>query len=107
MSKIEWRNEYNRQGKQVLILEKKRGKLTFQEVQEFLLYEGNGTFNGHYAIYIRATESMCGGSGWLDEEEKGDVIELYLIEDNEDCPICGKVTPIFQYCPECGASLKG
>lgn len=106
MAKIEWRNEYDRCGKQMLVLKKKRGKITFQEIQEFLLYEGNGSFNGHYAIYMRATESMCGGSGWLDEEEKGDTIELYPIYDNEDCPICGKMTPPFECCPECGARLK-
>lgn len=106
MSKLEWRNEQNIKGNQVLILTKKKGKISVQEVEEFLLREGGGSFNGYYAMIIKATESMCEVSGWMDEDKQGDMVELYPLYQGEDCPICSKLLPPFKYCPECGKELK-
>lgn len=33
-------------------------------------------------------------------------MDLYQIEDGETCPVCGKYTPPFTYCPNCGTAWK-
>lgn len=96
-------------GKSVLRVEKKRGKLNLEEVGDFLRYSEYGLLQGVYVAMINAQESTCGGSGWIDEmeERKGDILDLYKVEQGEPCPVCAKVTPDFQYCPDCGAPLQG
>ncbi len=92
----------------ILVLEKKRGKLNLSEVGDFLRYEKSGSFQGHWAMIINATEATCGGSGWMYEEEpKGDQWELYRVEQGEPCPVCRKLAPPFEWCPMCGESLTG
>lgn len=96
-------------GGSVLRVEKKRGKLNLEEVGDFLRYSKYGSLQGVYVAMINAQEPTCGGSGWIDEveESKGDMLDLYKVEAGEPCPVCAKVTPDFQYCPECGAPLQG
>lgn len=96
-------------GKSVLHVEKKRGKLNLEEVGDFLRYSEYGSLQGVYVALINAQEATCGGSGWIydTEEQKGDLLDLYKVEQGEPCPVCAKVTPDFQYCPECGAPLQG
>lgn len=96
-------------GKSILRVEKKRGKLNLEEVGDFLRYSEYGLLQGVYVAMINAQESTCGGSGWIDEveENKGDMLDLYKVEQGEPCPVCAKVTPDFEYCPECGAPLQG
>ena len=40
--------------------------------------------------------------GW--EEPQGDCVELYLMDDENACPVCGTGAWV-QYCPECGTKL--
>lgn len=99
----EWDQDFT--GRQFLRLKKKRGKITIDEIENYLTYEDRGIHRGNYAIILRCTESMCEGSGWLDDyDDPGDLVELYQIEDGEKCPVCQKMTPP-QYCPECGTDL--
>lgn len=92
-------------GRMVLLVRKSRGKITLDELTDFLLRDYRFT-NHAYAIVIQVKESMCEGSGWeMDEEPKGDVVELYQLEDGDNCPVCGKILT-YQNCPECGADLN-
>ena len=94
-------------GNWVLLIRKSRGKLTLQEINDLLLYEDGGKYNGLYAIVLNASESACGGSGWDDgSEPKGDVAELYELYAGNDCPVCRKLLPEKDFCPHCGEKLK-
>lgn len=42
----------------------------------------------------------------MEEDQKGDAVDLYQIEDGETCPVCGKYTPPFEYCPNCRTAWK-
>lgn len=106
-AKIEAMWDYDMHDNSILVLEKKRGKLSLSEVGDFLRYEKYGSLQGNYVLIIRAGEATCGGSGWMDEEEpKGDQWALYRVEERECCPVCANLTPYYQYCPECGAPLS-
>lgn len=98
---------YDLQDRPIVRITKRRGKLTLEEVSDLLLYEGRGEWNGHYAIVLNCSESTLGGIGMYDEEEpKGDALDLYPLEYFEECPVCGKMSPPFQYCLNCGESWK-
>ena len=101
----EW--NYDQEGKlNILTLKKKRGKITVEEIGDFLRYSPQGAYQGNWALIIRAGDQTCGVSGWMDDfEDSGDVVDLYQLEDGEKCPICRKLLPP-QYCPECGADLR-
>jgi len=90
-------------GNSILIVEKARGKITVDELSNFLLHDFRQY--GHYAIHINASETCCGGSGWDFEEPKGDTVKLYRVDEDETCPFCRKLRPP-DYCPNCGDSLK-
>lgn len=100
-------NDYDHAGRPIVRIVKRRGKLTLEEVSNLLLHEGWGAFQGHYAIVLNCSESVLGGAGLFDDEDpKGDALDLYPLENFGDCPVCGKMTPPFQYCPNCGESWK-
>ena len=107
-AKIEAMWDYDMYDNSILVLGKKRGKLSLSEVGDFLRYEKSGSFQGNYVLIIRATEATCGGSGWMDEvEQKGDQWELYQVEQGEPCPVCSHMTPSIQWCESCGEPLNG
>lgn len=89
----------------ILIISKKRGKLNRDEVADFLRYEKSGAFQGNYVQIIRAGEATCGVDWGFEEELKGDEWVLYQVEEMEKCPVCYKMSPLMQYCPECGQEL--
>ncbi len=98
---LSWR--YNHKDQMVLRLEKKRGKLTLEEIQDLLMYEESRRYCGHYAILLNCSEAAAdGGSLYLEEDQKGDAVDLHQIQEGEFCPICGEYTPPFLYCPTCG-----
>lgn len=74
----------------ILVLEKEEGKLSREEVEEFLTNSHNGSFKGNYVMLIRAGEGQEG------EEPKGDQWELYKVEPGAGCPVCGNVIPFYE-----------
>lgn len=99
-----WR--YDHQDKTMLQIVKKRGKLTLEEIQDLIRYENHQQFCGHYVIFLNCSEETLGGNGMYLEESKGDAVDLYEIEQEGTCPICGKYIPPFEYCPNCGMAWK-
>lgn len=97
---------YDNQDRMLLQIVKKRGKLTLEEIQDLLRYEDGQRYCGHYAIILNCSEETLGGNGLFLEEPKGDAVDLYQIEHEGSCPICGKYIPPFEYCPNCGVNWK-
>ena len=96
---------YDRMDRPVLRIEKKRGKLTLDEIEDLLRYEDGQRYCGHYAIFLNCSEATVDGGGlYLEEDRKGDIVDLHQIEHGETCPVCGKYVPPFEYCPSCGAA---
>lgn len=95
---------YDLHDRLVVRILKRRGRLTLEEVSDLLRLEGGGEWSGWYAVLLNCTEGTIGGNGLYDSEDpKGDAVDLYEINEGDDCPICGKFIPPFQYCPSCGA----
>lgn len=105
-----WDNDLH--GRSILRIKKARGKLTIDEIEDVLRYgnTSSGTqLNGHYVMFLNCSEESCGGNGlgFLGmEDPPGDCVNLYEVWDSNDCPICGKLIPPFEYCPNCGESWK-
>ena len=88
----------------IVRITKRRGRLSLEEVGDLLRHEGFGEWWGHYAIVLNCTESTIGGNGLFDfDEPKGDTLDLYKIDEGEECPVCGQFTPPYVYCPNCGS----
>lgn len=89
-------------------IEKRRGRLTLEEVCDLLRTEDRGEWWGHYAVLLNCSESTVGGDGyWDDEPPAGDALDLYPLGDSDTCPCCGNMLPPFKYCPNCGESWQG
>lgn len=98
---------YDNRDLPVLRIEKQRGKLTLEEIDEILLYGDSNAYNGHYALLLNASEATIGGNGmWFQDDFEGDCVELHIIQDGEHCPLCSKLLPPFDCCPSCGETLK-
>lgn len=83
---------------------KKKGKLTLDDITEAIM---DAQDYGHFAIILNCSMAAADGVGFWDEDEpEGDVCTLYPIDEYEKCPVCDQVTPLLEYCPECGARLK-
>lgn len=88
----------------IVRITKRRGRLSLEEVGDLLRHEGFGEWWGHYAIVLNCTESTIDGNGLFDfDEPKGDILDLYKIDEGEECPVCGQFTPPYVYCPNCGS----
>lgn len=99
--------QYDSMNRLCLRIEKQRGKLTLEEITELLQYEAGQQYCGHYAIMLNCSEEAIGGNGlYFEEDQKGDVVDLYPIESEEPCPVCSQHTPPFDYCPNCGMPWK-
>lgn len=92
-----------------LIIKKKRGKLSLDEIQDILRYENHQQWNGLYVIFLNCTESTVDGNGCLEllEEQPGDTVMLYELTDSAECPVCTALLPPFRYCPSCGNAWSG
>ena len=89
------------------IVRKKRGKLTVEEIRE-ALYDAIACHGGcyHFALIVKAAEDI-GYQGWDDaEDDPGDAVELWEINESDTCPFCGQLTPPFDYCPNCGTAWR-
>ena len=96
--KLEYDGERNR-----IYVTKKKGKLTLDDIIDAVL---DARDYGHYAIILNCSMAAADGGDYWDDEPEGDVCVLYPIDEYEKCPICEQVTPLLEYCPECGAPLK-
>lgn len=74
----------------ILVLEKEEGKLSLEEVKEFLSHSHNGSFKGNYVLIVLAEEAQGG------EEAKGDQWGLYKVEPGAGCPVCGNEIPFYE-----------
>lgn len=93
-------------GNRGLLFKKTRGRLTLEDIEDYLRYSNRGSLRNIYVIIVNATEATIGGSGWDDGNiPVGDNAFLYPLEPEEKCPVCNAMLPP-EYCPECGASLK-
>ena len=102
---VAWGSDYR--DVPVLTISNKRGKLTLSEIQDILLYEEGQKFSGHYAILLNCSEATVGGNGlWDAEDDQGDAVDLYPIDEYERCPVCANSVPPYEYCPNCGAAWK-
>lgn len=103
MAKITAFWDKSAQGHDILVLHKKRGKIALSDLTEYFLYERQQ--HGFFVFLVRASEEMCGGSGWPMDTPEGDFVELYEYISEENCPICGQVAPP-EYCPHCGEQFS-
>lgn len=102
MAKLSW--EYDANGTDIII-KKGSGKLTIQEVFDFL-HEPKQTsfFDGALmAIVFRVNSERDIPYNY--EEQKGDAQLVFVIGDDAECPICGNTGIAVQYCPDCGKKL--
>lgn len=97
---IRWDNDLH--DKSVVLIQKRRGRLTLEEITDILQHEDGGSWNGCYAILLNCSEATLGGNGLFLGESAGDSVELYQLEQDTDCPVCGQTFPPFEYCPSCG-----
>lgn len=74
----------------ILALEKEEGKLSLEEVKEFLSHSHNGSFKGNYVLIVRSEEGQEG------EEAQGDQWVLYKVEPGAGCPVCGNKLPFYE-----------
>jgi len=91
-------------GRDILLVRKKRGKITIAELQEELSRDWR--YCGGWVLIVRAREDAY--VGWGDNEDpKGDVLELHQIEDGAACPLCAAVySGVEDHCPHCGKRIK-
>ncbi|MBR6029196.1 MAG: hypothetical protein IKP40_08890 [Clostridia bacterium] len=102
MSRLSW--EYGDKDDQIVI-RKPKGKLTVQEIREFMNERKQLMDFGEGALCVIAWRSS-GESyiGWeLFGEPQGDTVDLFVLQDSSTC-FCGKVL-YPQYCPACGHKL--
>jgi len=89
-------------GIEVLLARKSRGKISISEIQE-AMRDDNRFQGGWWAIVFKTQEESY--QGWGDiNQPKGDVLELYRVDDLEACPICATVLSV-DYCRHCGEQI--
>lgn len=101
---IKWASDIH--DKSVVLIEKRRGHLTVDEIIDILQHENGGAWNDRYVILMNCSEETVGGNGMFLEEPVGDSVELYRLEPETDCPVCGRMLPPFEYCPSCGNNWR-
>ena len=87
----------------VLIARKSRGKITVAELQEAMSRDYH--YEGGWALIFKAKGDSYQGWGG-GEEPKGDIVELYRVDDWDTCPVCAVVLSGIECCPHCGESIK-
>lgn len=90
-----------------IVVWKKKGKLTLDEVWEFLQERDQLNAFGENSLAVilfRLREREY--PGWDQEEQEGDAQSVYILSDGSKC-ICGRTELWMQYCPECGRKLIG
>ena len=97
---IEWADDDS------VIIRKDKGRLTMDEIFEFMhKREQLNAFEG-CLVLITFRVNADRDLPYMWEKPVGDAQQLYIIQDDTPCPICGKNTLFPQYCPECGTPVK-
>jgi len=78
---------------------KSRGKLTLDDISDSLRSAG---VEGYTMILMKIGDTYV---GWNDDTPKGDVVDVYIIEEGSPCPVCSQMVPLIMYCPECGKRI--
>lgn len=103
MAKLSW--EWGDKDDQIII-RKPKGKLSVEEIAEFMSSHEMIMAFGEGALCVIAFRTKTDYyPGFEMEELKGDAQDLYVLTDESTC-FCGKVLNM-QYCPECGHKLIG
>ena len=91
-----------------VILMKKKGKITFDEVMRFfhdperlLMFDGALVVT---AFRVNSERDMFPYSELISGEPEGDEQSVWIVDDGSSCPICGQEIYL-QYCPQCGENL--
>lgn len=102
MAKLTW--EYAENGTDIIV-RKARGKITMQELFDFL-HEPKQTnsFDGALAAIIFRINSER-DIPYNYEEPDGDSQVVFMVGDDTTCPICGRNEMVLQYCQGCGRKL--
>ena len=97
--------EWARSGNEIII-RKARGKITFDEVVKLMnSRQYYDSFAGMLMVFqerIRGEEFLF--DGFSAEDDEGDTVVLHMVDDDSECPVCGKNRLFPQYCPECGGA---
>lgn len=106
-SKLTW--EYGDEDGHSIVIRKKKGMLTMDEIMRFLHERDQlNVFDGDLAVIVFRVNSERDmyPYGWDWNKPEGDAQEVYMIGDEEFCPICGQNKLFPQYCPACGEKIK-
>lgn len=97
--------EWARSGNEIII-RKARGKITFDEVVKLMnSRQYYDSFAGMLMVFqerIRGEEFLF--DGFSAEDDEGDAVVLHMVDDDSECPVCGRNRLFPQYCPECGSA---
>lgn len=92
-----------------IILSKKRGKISFAEVIEFMHErEQLFQFDGMLFVFqfrVSSEHEMYDYGYAMHGEPEGDSIVLNLVGDDTLCPVCAEKRLFPQFCPDCGRKL--
>lgn len=105
-SKLSW--EWGERNHEIII-RKEKGKLTLDEIWNFLHKRDQlNAFDGDLAVIMFRVSSDrdIPFSLWGRDESTGDEQAVIMIEDDMQCPICGKNSLFPQYCPDCGQPIR-
>lgn len=106
-AKLTW--EYGDDDGHSIVIHKSKGRLTMDEIMRFLHERDQlSVFEGMLAVMafrVNGERDLCPYSLDFFGKPEGDSQEVYMIGDDEICPLCGKNKLFPQYCPECGTKL--
>ena len=106
MSKLSW-HWGDRDGD--IIVEKKRGKITIDELIRYLHEPDQlNCFDGDLMVIqfrVSDQKDMYDYSDVIFGESEGDSQLVQLVTDDSACPCCGKNRLFPAYCPDCGRKL--
>ena len=106
LTSLTWEWNDNQTG---IIVRKRRGKITVDEIIRFINEQKQ--YNC-FAGMLWVVMGRCMGEeylydGYADDDDPGDTLTIYLMGDDNRCPVCGELRKAVQYCPDCGRQLWG
>lgn len=105
-SKLTW--EWAGENLTDIIIRKDKGKLTLDDIWYFLHRpEQLNVFDGKIAVIMFTVSSDRDESlSIFEDKDAGDAQLIHFVEDDSQCPICGRNKVFQEYCPECGTKLQ-